>query len=89
MQYRVTRVQNVIEKIFRLSVVIEVFKKAVKILCTPFANRCLVCSDWALYQLAYLSSTRLDGIHPEQIYLIGIGDSPDHRNVRNKEVKLI
>ena len=29
------------------------------------------------------SPARLDGIHPVQIYLIGIRDSPDHRSVRN------
>ena len=44
--------KNVIEKIFMLSVVIEAFKKSVMFLCTPFANRCLVYSDWALYHLA-------------------------------------
>ena len=27
------------------------------------------------------SPARLDGIHPVQIYLIGIRDSPDHRSV--------
>ena len=27
-----------------------------------------------------------DGIHPVQIHLIGIWDSPDHRSVGNKEV---
>ena len=48
----VTRVHNVIEKIFMLSAVIEAFKKSVMFLCTPFANRCLVYSDWALYHLA-------------------------------------
>ena len=29
-----------------------------------------------------------DKIHPEQIYLIRIRDSPDHRSVRRKEVKI-
>jgi len=38
----VTRVQNVIEKIFMLSVVIEAFKMSVMFLCTPFTNHCLV-----------------------------------------------
>ena len=43
-----------IEKIFKLSVVIEAFKKSLMFLCTPFTNRCLVYSDWALYHLAEL-----------------------------------
>ena len=30
----------------------EAFKKSVMFLCTPFANRCLVYSDWAPYHLA-------------------------------------
>ena len=51
-----------------LSVVIEAFKKSVMFLCTPFANRCLVYSDWALYHLAQL--IRLVGIFPVQIHLI-------------------
>ena len=33
-------------------VVVEAFKKSVLFLCTPFANRCLVYSDWALHHLA-------------------------------------
>ena len=41
------RVQNVIEKIFMLSVVIQALKKSVTFLCTPFANRSLICSNWA------------------------------------------
>ena len=40
------------EKKSMLSVVIEAFKESVMILCTPFANRYLVYSDWALYHLA-------------------------------------
>ena len=68
-----------------LSVVIEAFKKSIMLLCTPFANRCLVYSDWASYHLAKL--TGLDGIYPVQIHLIGIWDSPDYRSVCNKEVK--
>ena len=47
-----TRVQNVLEKIFMLSVLTEAFKKSVMFLCTPFANRCLEHSDWAFYHLA-------------------------------------
>ena len=80
-----TRVQNVIEKIFMLSAVIEAFKESVTFLSTPFANRCLVYSDWGLYHLAKLSA-RLDGIHPVQIHLIGIWDLTDNRSVLNKEV---
>ena len=68
-----SRVQIVIEKIFMLSVVIEASKKSVTFLFTPFANRCLVYSDWALYRVyitLHSSSARLDGIHPVQIHLI-------------------
>ena len=71
-----------------LSVVDEAFKKSVMFHYTPFANRCLVCSYWALNTL-HSSSARLDEIHPVQIYLTGIRDSPDYRSVRNKEVKFI
>ena len=42
-----------------------------------------------LYITLHSSSARLDGIHPVQIYLIGIRHSPDLRSVRNKEVKFI
>ena len=42
-----------------------------------------------LYITLRSSSARLDGIHPVQIYLIGIRHSPDLRSVRNKEVKFI
>ena len=51
-----------------LSVVIEAFKKSVMFLCTPFANCCLVCSDWAF--TPHSSPARIDGIHPMQIHLI-------------------
>ena len=40
-----------------------------------------------LYISLHSSSARLDGIHPLQIHLIGIWDSPDHCSVCNKEVK--
>ena len=41
------------EDLYAIScVVIEAFKKSVLFLCTPFANRCLVYSDWALHHLA-------------------------------------
>ena len=44
-----------------LSVVIEAFKTSVMFLCRPFANRCLVYSDCALYHLAkIISQTRRD-----------------------------
>ena len=50
----VTRVQNVIEKIFMLSVVTKAFKKSVMFisLYTFTLNHCLVYSNWALYHLA-------------------------------------
>ena len=71
-----------------LSVVIETFKKSVMLLCAPFANRCLVQSDWALYHLAQLTSqTRRDSPYAESPDRDS--GSPDHRSVRNKEVKFI
>ena len=42
-----------------------------------------------LYITLHSSSARVHGIFPVQIHLIGIRDSPDHRSVRNKEVKFI
>ena len=70
-----------------LSVVIQAFKKLVMFLCTPFVNRRLTYSDGLLKSpcIAY----QPDGIHPVQIHLIWIRDSPNHRSVRNKEVKFI
>ena len=40
-----------------------------------------------LYITLHSSPARLDGIHPVQIHLIGIRDSPDHCSVHNKQVK--
>ena len=64
------------------------FNKSVTFLCTPFANRCLIYSDHGLLRLPCIAY-QPDGIHPLQIHLIGIRDSPDQRSVRNKEVKFI
>ena len=65
------RVQNVVEKIFILSVVIEALKKLVTcmFLCAPFANRCLIYSDWA-FEVTLHSWHPPDGIHPVLIHLI-------------------
>ena len=49
-------------------------------LCTPFANRCLIYSNRALEVTLHSSSARRDSPR---------ADSPDHRSVRNKEIKLI
>ena len=70
-----------------LSVVIQALKKLVMFLCTPFANRRLIYSDGLLNSPCIAHQP--DRIHPVQIHLIGIRDSPDHRSVLNKEVKLI
>ena len=71
-----------------LSVVIEAFKSQ---LCSSVHLSQIVVSYTAtgLYITLHSSSARLDRIHPVQIHLIGIRDSPDYRSVRNKEVKLI
>ena len=55
-------------------------------LCTPFANFRLIYSDGLLNSPCI--AHQLDRIHPVHI-LIGIRDTPDHRSVRNKEVKFI
>ena len=78
-----------------LSVVIQALKKSVVFLCTPFANRCLIYSDWAfeLEVTLHRSSARRDSAcadsSPDRDSGFGIRDSPDHRSVRNKEVKFI
>ena len=64
-----------------LSLVIRLsLKKLVMILCVPLANRCLIYSDWAFEITLHSSSARQDS---------PCADSPDHRSVRNKEVKFI
>ena len=54
-------------------------------LCTPFANHCLINSDWA-FEITSIAH-QPDRIHPVQIHLIEIRNSPDHRSVHNKEDK--
>ena len=67
-----------------LSVVIQALKKPVMFLCTHFANRCLIYSDWAFEITLHSSSARRDS--PCANHLIGIRDSaPDHRSFRNDE----
>ena len=51
-----------------LSVVIQSLKKSVMFLCTPFANRCLIYSDWAFKITLHSSPARQDS--PRE-------DSPD------------
>ena len=70
-----------------LSVVIQTLKKSVMFLCTPFENRCLRYSDWAFEITLHSSSARRDSPcadSPDRE-----SGSPDHRSVRNKEVKFI
>ena len=70
-----------------LSVVIQALKKSVMVLCTPFENRCLIYSDWAFEITLHSSSARRDSPcadSPDRK-----SGSPDHRTVRNKEVKFI
>ena len=63
-----------------LAVVIQDLKKSVTFLCTPFANRCLIYSDWAFEVTLHSLSARRDS---------PFADSPDQRSVRNKEVTFI
>ena len=70
-----------------LSVVIQALKNSVMFLCTPFENRCLIYSDWAFEITLHSSSARRDSPcadSPDRE-----SGSPDHRSVRNKEVKFI
>ena len=81
------RVQNVIEKIFMLSVVIHALKSR---LDSPVHLLQIVVWYTATGLLkSPCIAHQPDGIHPVQIHLIGIRDSPNHRSVRNKEVKFI
>ena len=43
-----------------LSLVIRALKKLVMFLCVPFANRCLIYSDWAFEITLHSSSARRD-----------------------------
>ena len=52
--------QNVIEKILMLSLVIRALKMLGMFLCVPFANRCLIYSDWAFEITLHSSSARRD-----------------------------
>ena len=70
-----------------LSVVFQALKKSVMFLCTPFENRCLIYSDWAFEITLHSSSARRDSPcadSPDRE-----SGSPDHRSVRNNEVKFI
>ena len=58
-----------------LSVIIQALKTSVMFLCTPFANRCFIYSDWAFKSPCIAHQ-------PD-----GIRDSSDHHSVLNKEVK--
>ena len=71
-----------------LSVVIEAFKNQNVPLFT-FSKLLFGSVAVGLYITLHSSPARLDRIHPVQIHLIGIRDSPDHRSVRNKEVKFV
>ena len=69
-----------------------VFRALKRVGYVPLYNCCKFIvwyTATGLYITLHSSSARLDGIHPVQIHLIGIRDSPDHRSVRNKEVKFI
>ena len=79
--------ENVIEKIFMPSVVIQALKKSVMFLWHLLQINCLVYSDLSFEVTLHSSSARLDGIYPVQIHLIWIRDPRDHRSVRNKEIK--
>ena len=71
-----------------LSAVIQALKKSVMFLCTPFANRCLIYSDWAFEMTLHTSSARRNSPcadSPDR----DSGSAPDHCIVRNKEVKFI
>ena len=52
------------------------------LLCVPFANRCLIYSDWAFAKITLHSSIISQTGSP-------CADSPDHRSVRDKDVKFV
>ena len=56
--------------------------------CTPFANFCLIYSDWAFEITLRSSSARLDQPCAVQIHLIGVRDTPDNCSVRYRELSL-
>ena len=68
-----------------LSVVIQALKKSVMFLCTSFAYRCLIYSDWAFEVTLHSSSARRDSPCEDSAER----DSPDHRSIRNKEITFI
>ena len=70
-----------------LSVVIEAFKNQNVPL---FTFRKLLFGSIAagLYITLHSSPARLHGIHPVRIHLMGIRDSPDHRSVVIKRLRL-
>ena len=72
-----------------LSVVTEALKKSVMFPCVHLSKIFVWYTATGLYITLHNSPARLDGIHPVEIHLIGNRDSPDHRSVRNKEVKFI
>ena len=59
------------------------------------ALKCRLCSSVHLLQIVVgcrateLLKSPCIAHQPDEIHLIGIRDSPDHRSVRNKEVKFI
>ena len=54
-----------------LSLVIQALKKSAMFFCTPFANRCLIYSDWAFEIALHSSSARRD---------LSCADSPDRNS---------
>ena len=66
-----------------LSVVIQSLKKSVIFLDTPFANHCLIYSDWAFEFTLHSSPARQDSARADSPEW----DSLDHRSVCNKEIK--
>ena len=72
-----------------LSVVIQALKKSVRSSSVHISQIVVWYTATGLLKSPWIAH-QPDGIHPMQIRLIGIRDSPaDHRSVRNKEVKFI
>ena len=65
---------------------LSVVNQALKVGYVPLYTFCKSLFD--IQRLSFLKSPCI-AHQPDGIHLIGIRDSPDHRSVRNKEVKFI
>ena len=80
-QYTVTRVENVVQKIFILSIVIKAFKKSVMFLCKPFGKSLLGIQRLGSISTCYDQVQKYwDTPKKKRPFLLQI--APGHRSVR-------